>query len=703
VTGVATGQREDSFPHRYARTLRFTLGQPRTFTLAPDGDRVLFLRSRSGEDNGTCLWLLDTATGDERLLADPAALLTGAEEQLAPEERRRRERVREQAQGIVRYATDRAVARAVFPLGDRLFVADLRTGTVQPQQETGSYVDPRLDPAGQLIAFVRDGALHVSEVAGASSWVLLHDDDPEVTWATADFVAAEEIGRTRGYWWSPDGTRIVAARVDNGPVAHWHIADPTEPSSEPAIVAYPAAGTANAVVTLAVVDLAGERTDLRWDIVAYPYLVDVVWEQHGPLTLVVQSRDQRAIRILAADPDTGACTIVREDHDETWLEIVPGVPRWTGDGRLVHVLADPLGDARHLAVDGASRTGDDLHVRGVVDVDDTRAIIVASQDDPTSVSVWELRLDGAEPRRLSAAEGVHDAVAAGPALLLRSRTLDTAEVRTVVHSPAGDSSIPSVAAEPGIALNLRMLTLGSRALRAALLLPHEHDGGRLPVLLDPYGGPHGQRVVASQHAYLVSQWFADQGFAVLVVDGRGTPGRGLAWEQAVAGDLATAPLEDQVDALHAAAEQTDLLDLGRVAIRGWSFGGYLAALAVLRRPDVFSAAVAGAPVTDWSLYDTHYTERYLGMPTEQPDAYRRSSLLDDAARLERPLLLIHGMADDNVVAAHTLRLSRALLEAGRPHAVLPLAGVTHMTPQEVVAANLLTLQLDFLRQALRLA
>jgi dipeptidyl-peptidase-4 len=218
--------------------------------------------------------------------------------------------------------------------------------------------------------------------------------------------------------------------------------------------------------------------------------------------------------------------------------------------------------------------------------------------------------------------------------------------------------------------------------------------------MDPYGGPHAQRVLAARGAHLTSQWFADQGFAVVVVDGRGTPGRGPEFERAVHGDLAGPVLEDQVDALHAAADRFPDLDLTRVGIRGWSFGGYLAALAVLRRPDVFHAAVAGAPVTDWALYDTHYTERYLGRPDENPDAYARSSLIADAAKLTRPLLLVHGLADDNVVAAHTLRLSSALLAAGRPHSVLPLSGVTHMTPQEVVAENLLLLQVQFLQQAL---
>jgi dipeptidyl-peptidase-4 len=218
--------------------------------------------------------------------------------------------------------------------------------------------------------------------------------------------------------------------------------------------------------------------------------------------------------------------------------------------------------------------------------------------------------------------------------------------------------------------------------------------------MDPYGGPHAQRVLRSHNAFATSQWFADQGFAVVVADGRGTPGRGSEFERAVLGDLATPVLDDQIEALEHAAAATAALDLSRVAIRGWSFGGYLAALAVLRRPDVFHAGIAGAPVTEWRLYDTHYTERYLGDPSIDAAAYATTSLLPLASDLRRPLLLIHGLADDNVVAAHTLQLSRALLEAGRSHEVLPLVGVSHMTPQETVAENLLRHQLDFLRRAL---
>jgi dipeptidyl-peptidase-4 len=221
--------------------------------------------------------------------------------------------------------------------------------------------------------------------------------------------------------------------------------------------------------------------------------------------------------------------------------------------------------------------------------------------------------------------------------------------------------------------------------------------------MDPYGGPHHASVTHHQGSFREAQWFADQGFAVVVVDGRGTPGS-PSWERAVLHDFAGPVLEDQIIGLHAAAHSFPDLDLERVAIRGWSFGGYLSALAVIDRPDVFRAAIAGAPVTDWRLYDTGYTERYLGIPDddvpESLEAYERSSLLGRAPALTRPLQIIHGLADDNVFVAHTLQLSRVLTEHGRPHEVVPLSGITHMATQEDVAENLLLLQVDFLRRSL---
>jgi dipeptidyl-peptidase-4 len=514
-------------------------------------------------------------------------------------------------------------------------------------------------------------------------------------------VAAEEMGRTRGFWWSPDGQRLAVARVDVKPVMRWHLTDALEPSNPPAVLRYPAAGTDNADVRLAVIGLDGSCVDVCWDRAAFEYLAAVHWGTQGPLTLVVQSRDQRTMRVLSADPDTGLTTVVHEDTDPYWVELVSGVPRWLEGGRLVTTVVTD--DTRQVAIDGVPVSPPGLHVRRIVHASEREIVVTASIDDPTAVSVWRIPVPNGEPMPLTGRQDVTEAVGNDRTLVLVARDLDRHGARTTARGVSGQSTIRSCPEVPLLAPRVELLRLGARALRGALVLPQhwEPGDGPLPVLMDPYGGPHAQRVLRSRNAYLVPQWFADQGFAVLIVDGRGTPGRGYDWERAVAGDLAEAPLQDQVDALQAAVKmRPDALDLTRVAIRGWSFGGFLAALAVLRRPDVFHAAVAGAPVTDWVLYDTHYTERYLGLPHEQPEAYRRSSLLDDAARLERPLLLIHGLADDNVVAAHTLRLSRALLQAGRPHTVLPLSGVTHMTPQEQVAENLLLLQLDFLRHAL---
>jgi dipeptidyl-peptidase-4 len=707
-----------SFPRRHARTQGFSLGRPRGFQVGADGARVAFLRSAAGDDPVNRLWVLEVASGTERLVADPGVLLGDGGGELPPEERARRERARERAGGIVAFAADRQLTVASFALTGRLYVAGLRgPGGVRELPVGVGVLDPRIDPTGARVAWVAGRALHVAELADPSSGRrLVGEDDPEVTWGLAEFLAAEEMDRGRGFWWAPDGRRLAVARVDTAPVRRFHLTDPANPAIEPVRLPYPAAGTANAEVSLHVLDLHGHRAEVVWDRAAYPYLASVVWADDGPLTLLVQSRDQTATRVLAADPDTGATTELAAQHDPAWVDLVAGVPAWL-DGRLVMTADDPACDTRRLTVDGRPVTPPGLQVDRVVAVAGG-AVLVAGSEEPTEVHLWRV-VPGAAPERLTHRPGQHAATAGGQVTVVTRADLEHDNTTTTVAAPSRPPlPIPSHAQAPGLRPRPRLLRAGPRGLRTALLLPGppgDHPGGppdppdpppgvagRLPVLLDPYGGPHHRQVLAARDRFLVSQWFADQGFAVLVTDGRGTPGRGPAWERAVWRDLAGPVLDDQVEALLAVAADHPELDLGRVAIRGWSFGGYLAALAVLRRPDVFHAAVAGAPVTDWRLYDTHYTERYLGHPAAAPDAYRRSSLLADAAKLERPLLLIHGLADDNVVAAHTLRLSSLLLTAGRPHNVLPLSGVTHLAAQEAVAENLLHLQLAFLRDALGL-
>lgn len=683
-----------SFPRLYARTQRFRLGEPRTVTVSTGGDRILFLRSRGGTDPVNCLWVVDAATGEERLLADPRELLAGDDEgDLPPEEQLRRERTREVAGGITDYAVDHDATLAAFALAGRLFVSDVDTGATRELPVSGPVFDPRPDPLAQRIAYVRGATLCVAELDGTWRVLAGGDDEPNtVAWGTADYVAAEEMHRHRGFWWSPDGVAVAATRVDTAPVQRAWFGDPADPSTPPAEVAYPFTGTANADVTLHVVGLDGTVVDVEWDRDRFPYVTDVHWSAAG-LIAATQSRDQRDAQVLDISPATGETTVRFADHDDIWVELVAGAPRLTNDGELV-TCADRDG-ARCLLVDGLPVTPPDLQVRSVVAADRGGIVFVANPvDDATVAHVW--RYLGGKLEALTDEPGVHDAAAAGGTVAIRTATLD--EPRTYWDTLDG-IELTTLAATPNISLNASLQFLGSRRLATVVLLPNGHDGSPLPVLVDSYGGPHSLRAVRSHLHQMVSQWFADQGFAVVVTDGRGTPGRGTEWERAVHGDLSSV-LDDQVDALEQAAAELGCLDLDRVAIRGWSFGGYLAALAVLLRPDRFHAAVAGAPVTEWRLYDTHYTERYLGDPDADPEAYESSSLLPLAAGLARPLLLIHGLADDNVIAAHTLRLSSALLAAGRPHEVLPLVGVTHMTPQEVVAENLLLHQLDFLRRSL---
>jgi dipeptidyl-peptidase-4 len=694
----------ESFPRQQARTRRFTLGVPRAFTISPDGARVVFLRTRSGDDPVTCLWEADAVTGTERLVADPRDL--GADEaNLPPEERARRERVRETAGGIVSYATDSAARVAVFGLAGQVYAVRLGAAgspgawlvrTLTPA------LDPRPDPAGAKVAYVHNGTLRVAlldapHAAPGAGSAATEDDkttvggdwqvagEAGVTFGLAEFVAAEEMDRTRGYWWSPDGTELLAARVDESLVQRWYIADPANPGREPAQIAYPAAGTPNAKVTLHRFDVrGGEAKDI--DLRDHEYLVTANWGSAEPL-IVTQSRDQKTIRLLEGGK------VLRTDTDPNWTDVVPGVPARTASGAIVWAVNDE--NTRRLVVDGETVTPDGLQLREVCDVDGDTIVFSASRE-PTEIGLWSYTPDIGLTEMLTT-PGVHTGHRAGGTTLTVSRDLETDGTVVMVN---GKTSVASLALRPNLVTpSPAIIAAGERGIRTAVLFPSGHrPGTRLPVLLDPYGGPMSQRVLAARGAYLTSQWFAEQGYAVVIADGRGTPGRGPAWDRAVAGDLAGPVLEDQVAAVRAAAERYPDLDLGRVAIRGWSFGGYLAALAVLRRPDVFHAAIAGAPVTDWLLYDTHYTERYLGVPPGP--GYERSSLdVPDGTR--RPLLLIHGTADDNVVFAHTLRLSSDLLAAGYPHSVLPLSGVTHMTPQEVVAENLLLMQAQFLRETLQ--
>jgi dipeptidyl-peptidase-4 len=689
-----------AYPRQNARTRRGTLGVPRTFTVSPDGARVVFLRTKAGDDPLTCLWVLDVASGEETCRYDPREH-GGPGGELTEAERARRERMRERARGVTAYACDRDVRRAVFVDGGHLCLVDLETGALSVIQTDGVPDDPRLSPDGTLVAHVVGGALWARPTDGTEARELASDPDPDVHWGLAEFIAAEELERDRGYWWSPDGTTIAAARVDERPVQTWWISEPSDPAAPPRPMRYPQAGTPNAIVTLHLIDVAtAERTDVGWDRDAFEYLARVSWAGEEPLTLQVVSRDQRTSQILTADA-SGATSVVRELRDERWLDLVEGVPAWL-DGVLVsRTDAD---DAHRLLIGDELATGSDLQVSRVISASDGYVWFQAIDDDPLGEHVFRVA-PGAKPERMSSAPGLHAAEVGGPTVVLVSRLEDRdLPTASVIRSDGGRTEIASVAETSLVEPRPTFAELGSRGLRAALLVPDGREPERpVPVLLSPYGFPQFRQVVRWRGMFRTQQWLADRlGIAVLSIDGRGTPG-GLSWEKAIHRDFSIA-LDDQIDGLHAAVERWPFLDLARVAIRGWSGGGVMAGLAVLKRPDVFHAAIAGAPVGDQRLYDTAYSERYLGDPNADPEPYERSSLIEYAATASphRSLLLMHGFADDNVYVANTLRVSAALLANGYDHDLVLLPNSSHMGGMEELSVAEDLAELDFLRRAFAL-
>lgn len=679
------------YPELAARTRCFTQGAPRAVTVASDGSRVVFLRSDGPRDPAHALWSLDVGSATERLVADPAVLLGT-----------------EPGTGIDSYAIDQIARVAAFDLAGRLFRADLVNGDVVEVPTAGPVLDPRPDPAGERIAYVTNAQLRVVDYDGTD--VLLAGEDEGVTWGLAEIVAARKFARSRGYWWAPDGRSVLTARVDESRLPRWHLPDPTHPDRVPTTITYPCAGGPNARVSLHLLDLDGGWVDVHWDRETYPYLVSARWTEGVPLITVLRRTQQHGL-VLAIDPRTGETQVHAELSDARWVEPISGTPRHLTDGRVLvgGELTHDGYDARCLFADGALITSPSLYVRRVVGRmpgpgGPADLLVEASDGEPGQQHLFRIRtalsIGGTESRRLTTEAGWHTGVGGGDVLVVGSESLEQAGTRwTVWQGDREVTTLRSLAATPPYAPRPVLDRMTDRRLPAAVLYPSGHVAGRrLPVLLDVYGGPGRQEVLTARSRWLARQWWADAGFAVVTIDNRGTSGVAPSFEKVIHRRLAGTILTDQIDALDALAGKHPDLDLDRVAIRGWAFGGWLAGLAVLRRPDLFRCAIAGAPLTDWALYDTAYAERYLGLPDDGPEVYAQHSLVElagepVAAGEARPLLLIHDLTDDDVVAAHTLRLSAALLAAGRPHAVLPLTG-------GVPTERLLPLELDFLRRHL---
>jgi dipeptidyl-peptidase-4 len=684
----------------YAETRGFMLGRPTKAKPTPDGKAVLFLRAEARVPK-LRLYEFDVATGKTRELLTPQQVLKGAEEKLSPEEKARRERMRVSVGGFTDFHLSRDATLILLSLSGKLYVVERSSGTVRELHiAAGTLLDPKFAPDGKSVAYVRDNDVYVYDLAADKEKRLTTGGTERLTHGLAEFVAQEEMDRYTGFWWSPDSRFIAYEEADAVDVEVWYVCDPADPSRAAQPSFYPRPGKANVKVRLGVVPTAGGQTVwIDWDAKKYPYLARVAWDEHGPLTLAVQTRDQKEVVLLEADPRTGKTTPLVTERDAAWVNLPSKVPAWLSDGSGFLWTSEQEGGPRLELRDksGALRrvvVPAEAGFQGLVDLEaKSGQLVYEASSDPTQSGLFRAMLDGGEPQALTREPGLHGAVfAKNHAIYVHQAALPGAMPRTTVHRADGMfiGELPSLAETPPFVPRAELVKVGpGQGFYAAVVRPRNFDAARrYPVIVHVYGGPRHQMVQAAMGTRLLDQWLADQGFLVVSLDGHGTPNRGRDWERAIGKHFGSVPLNDQVAGLQALGKKFPEMDLDRVGVYGWSFGGYLSALAVLRRPDVFKAGVAGAPVVDWLDYDTHYTERYLGLPASDAAAYKEASLLTYAADLKRPLLLVHGTADDNVYFRHTLKLTDALFRAGKDFEVLPLSGLTHMVPDPVVTQRL---------------
>lgn len=704
----------DQFLREVAVTRGYQLGRPMKAHPTPDGKTVLFLRSQPKEPLNA-LYAFDVATGQTRTLLTPEQLLQGAEEKLSTAEKAQRERQRISTRGFSGYEISDDGASILVALSGKLYlvrradgdVTELKTGTTPA-------LNPTFSPDGSKIAYVHERDLWVYDLKSKRETRLTRSTDPAISNGLAEFVAQEEMRRVDGFWWAPDGRSLAFEEADNRGVERMSVGDVAHPEQAVEPMFYPRPGKANAKVRVGIVPVGGGAPRwVAWDRDQFPYLTRVVWrEAAAPLTLVVQTRDEKRLQVLAIDK-AGKAKVLVEEHDDAWLDLDSTLPRWLPDGKAFlwsTTVSDwpvlQLRDADGKLVRALSTPKENYDAVAHLDAEH-RVVWFEGQPTAPELQGFRVSLDGGAPERVTREEGVHDLSLSrhGHAVWIDTFGAPGAAFRSLVHVWDGKADrvageLPSVALAPPFFAKEERVRVGALQYWAAIVRPRGFDAKKkYPVIVDVYAGPGHQVVRAVAGPSLMRQWMADHGVIVVAIDGRGTPGRGHDWERFIAGDFSRT-IDDQVAGLQALGARYPEMDLSRVGITGWSFGGYESALAVLKRGDVFHVAVAGAPVVDWRDYDTHYTEHYLGVLPENKQAYEVSSLLTYVPKLSRPLMLIHGTSDDNVYFFHTLKLAEALFRAGKPFELLPLPGFTHMVPDPLVKEQLQTRIMKFLMAGL---
>ena len=682
--------------------------------ISPDGRYVTYLQGKADNKDQLDLWAFDLRSGKARMLVDSRAF--GGSDVLSAEEEARRERQRTASlRGIVEYEFAANGKQLLVPLGGDLYLYDLtaRGNPVTRLTSSEAYeTDAHFSPHARYVSFIRDQDLHVIDLASRTETAMTTDGVGLIANGVAEFIAQEEMGRDTGYWWAPDETRIAYTRTDESRVPEVERFEINADGARMYRQRYPAAGSPNAQVELRTVDVRTRRhasLDLHLE---DGYLARVDWFPDGKhLAVQRQTRNQKRLDLLKVDVTTGTSRAIVSEMSEHWIELHDDLEFLTAQPAFIwssrrsgykHLyLYDHEGRLIRPLTAGEWMVVGDGTENGLVGVDERNGLVyfLANEASPLERQLYATSLaSGAaeQPRRISREPGWHDA-----RLLPNGRGyLDlwsspeqppTASVRATsgvvqhwlvrnaldathpYHPFLGDhvaETFGSIAAADGQKLYYRLL-------KPAGL----QEGKRYPVVIDTYGGPHFQYVrkdwmggARAAQGY-VRQALAQRGFVVFTLDNRGSGFRGNAFETAIAGRLGAVEIEDQLRGVEF-LKSLPFVDPERIGIMGWSYGGYMAASA-LTKTTAFKAGIAGAPVTDWRLYDTHYTERYLGLPTVNAAGYEASAVLPSAGDLHGSLLLVHGMADDNVLFTHSTMLMQGLQAAGQPFDVMTYPGGKH--------------------------
>ena len=671
-----------------------TLRSPR---VSPDGSMITLLRGREDNADQLDLWAYDTASGEASLLVSSTDLV-GGDTELSEEEKNRRERQRIYASGIVSYQWDASGERILFPLGGDLFLYDLAQQAPIRITETDAFeTDPKISPAGGFVSFIRDDEVYAYDIAAGEERRLTTGAGGTVRNGVAEFVAQEELDRDTGYWWSPDDAHLAYTQIDEAPVAIAERLSFGPDGAETVRQRYPYAGTDNVTIRLGVVPLSGGETvwiDLgdETDI----YLADATWSTDGK-TLYVQrlSRDQKTLDILAADPATGETRVILTESRKTWVNLRGGMKPLADGSFLWESERSGYNHIYHHAADGsqiAQLTNGDWPVGRIACVDEAAGTVYfsASRETALETHVHAVPMSGGEIRTITREAGVHSPSFAGncatwidtfsapdqpPQASARNADGDRLFWLNENKLDADHPYAPYLASHVMPQFGTIEATDGT-LLDYEMLIPDLADGETAPAIVMVYGGPHAQ-YVSRGWTSLFEQMMVDKGYVVFRLDNRGAWNRGTAFENTLYRAMGSTEAADQAAGARFLAGQ-DFVDAGRIGVYGWSYGGYMTLMMLAQEPDLFAAGVSGAPVTDWRLYDTAYTERYMGDPRTDAAAYDQGAVFAHLDGLQDDsLLVIHGMADDNVIFQNTIDLMAALQERGTSFELMTYPGEKH--------------------------